>query len=129
MFLYFRRTGRAGRKGFAYTFLTPDQERSAGDVVRAFKQSGQKPPEELMNMWNAYKIRMEHVCLCLFVCHCMHQLFVGSLFILVLFTVNVCQCTLVESNLKMSTSLELKCVLKLFILQSVLSPHAFNSTC
>ncbi|CAH8665972.1 unnamed protein product [Schistosoma rodhaini] len=54
------RTGRAGRKGFAYTFLTPDQERSAGDVVRAFKQSGQKPPEELMNMWNAYKIRMEH---------------------------------------------------------------------
>ncbi|CAH8584877.1 unnamed protein product [Schistosoma turkestanicum] len=54
------RTGRAGRKGFAYTFLTPDQERSCGDVVRAFKQSGQKPPEELMNMWNAYKIRMEH---------------------------------------------------------------------
>ncbi|KAK4475983.1 hypothetical protein MN116_001219 [Schistosoma mekongi] len=54
------RTGRAGRKGFAYTFLTPDQERNAGDVVRAFKQSGQKPPEELMNMWNAYKIRMEH---------------------------------------------------------------------
>ncbi|CAH8647621.1 unnamed protein product [Schistosoma margrebowiei] len=54
------RTGRAGRKGFAYTFLTPDQERSAGDVVRAFKQSGQKPPLELMNMWNAYKIRMEH---------------------------------------------------------------------
>nr|CAH8869702.1 unnamed protein product [Trichobilharzia regenti] len=53
------RTGRAGRKGFAYTFLTPDQERNCGDVVRAFKQSGQKPPEELMNMWNAYKIRME----------------------------------------------------------------------
>ncbi|KAH8865978.1 putative ATP-dependent RNA helicase DDX46 [Schistosoma japonicum] len=54
------RTGRAGRKGFAYTFLTPDQERNAGDVVRAFKQSGQKPPQDLMNMWNAYKIRMEH---------------------------------------------------------------------
>ncbi|CAH8653855.1 unnamed protein product [Heterobilharzia americana] len=54
------RTGRAGRKGFAYTFLTPDQERNAGDIVRAFKQSGQKPPEELLNMWNAYKIRMEH---------------------------------------------------------------------
>ncbi|KAA3677808.1 ATP-dependent RNA helicase DDX46/PRP5 [Paragonimus westermani] len=52
------RTGRAGNKGFAYTFLTPDQERNAGDIVRAFKQSGQSPPEELVVMWNAYKARM-----------------------------------------------------------------------
>ncbi|KAF5400783.1 DEAD box ATP-dependent RNA helicase [Paragonimus heterotremus] len=52
------RTGRAGNKGFAYTFLTPDQERNAGDIVRAFKQSGQSPPEELVAMWNAYKARM-----------------------------------------------------------------------
>ncbi|CAL8089985.1 unnamed protein product [Calicophoron daubneyi] len=53
------RTGRAGNKGFAYTFLTPDQERQAGDVVRAFRQSGHKPPEELVAAWNAYKTRME----------------------------------------------------------------------
>ncbi|TGZ60095.1 hypothetical protein CRM22_008741 [Opisthorchis felineus] len=52
------RTGRAGNKGFAYTFLTPDQERNAGDIVRAFKQSGQKPPEDLLAMWNSYKTRM-----------------------------------------------------------------------
>ncbi|CAH8468106.1 unnamed protein product [Dicrocoelium dendriticum] len=52
------RTGRAGNKGFAYTFLTPDQERNAGDIVRAFRHSGQKPPDDLMAMWNAYKTRM-----------------------------------------------------------------------
>ncbi|VDP89525.1 unnamed protein product [Echinostoma caproni] len=55
------RTGRAGNKGFAYTFITPDQERNAGDVVRAFKQSGQTAPDELLTMWNNYKTRMEAV--------------------------------------------------------------------
>ncbi|CAF4962725.1 unnamed protein product, partial [Rotaria socialis] len=30
------RTGRAGNKGFAYTFITPAQERHACDSIRAF---------------------------------------------------------------------------------------------
>ncbi|THD28365.1 ATP dependent RNA helicase DDX46 [Fasciola hepatica] len=53
------RTGRAGNKGFAYTFITPDQERNAGDVVRAFKLSDQPVPNDLLVMWNCYKMRME----------------------------------------------------------------------
>ena len=34
------RTGRAGNKGFAYTFITPDQERIAGDIIKAMDMSG-----------------------------------------------------------------------------------------
>lgn len=41
------RTGRAGNKGTAYTFITPEQDRFAMDIVKALKLSGQPIPTDL----------------------------------------------------------------------------------
>lgn len=41
------RTGRAGAKGRAITFVTSNQERAIADLARAFKASGQNLPSEL----------------------------------------------------------------------------------
>ena len=53
------RTGRAGNKGFAYTFVTPDQERNAGDIIKAFESAGLPIPEALQEIWNKYKAKLE----------------------------------------------------------------------
>ncbi len=53
------RTGRAGRIGYAYTFLTPEQERYAGDIIRAFETAGTPIPEELSLLWENYGKKME----------------------------------------------------------------------
>jgi ATP-dependent RNA helicase DDX46/PRP5 len=53
------RTGRAGRIGYAYTFLTPEQERYAGDIMRALKTAGVPVPEELSLLWENYVKKME----------------------------------------------------------------------
>ncbi|XP_053610456.1 probable ATP-dependent RNA helicase DDX46 [Plodia interpunctella] len=53
------RTGRAGNKGFAWTFLTPEQGRHAGDVLRAFELAGAAPPADLRNLWDKYKEAQE----------------------------------------------------------------------
>lgn len=53
------RTGRAGRIGHAYTFLTPEQERPAGDLVRAFESSGLPVPEDLQALWDGYRKKKE----------------------------------------------------------------------
>ncbi|VDO94496.1 unnamed protein product [Soboliphyme baturini] len=53
------RTGRAGNKGYAYTFITPTgQERNSGDLVKALELSGSEVPDELMSMWEVYKKKM-----------------------------------------------------------------------
>ncbi|MCP9266092.1 Apoptosis regulator Bcl-2 [Dirofilaria immitis] len=53
------RTGRAGNKGYAYTFILPTgQERMAGEVCRAFETAGKEPPEALKKMWEDYKAHM-----------------------------------------------------------------------
>lgn len=44
------RTGRAGRKGMAYTFITPDQERYAPDIYQALVMSKATVPDELRRM-------------------------------------------------------------------------------
>jgi ATP-dependent RNA helicase DDX46/PRP5 len=44
------RTGRAEKEGTAYTFITPDEERYASDLVRALKASGNQIPTELTKM-------------------------------------------------------------------------------
>lgn len=51
------RTGRAGNKGYAYTFLTPDQEQHAGDIIRAFELSGLPVPPQLIKMWDCYRAK------------------------------------------------------------------------
>ncbi|CAG9112131.1 unnamed protein product [Plutella xylostella] len=53
------RTGRAGNKGYAWTFLTPEQGRYAGDVLRAVELAGAAPPAELRALWDQYKQRQE----------------------------------------------------------------------
>ena len=44
------RTGRAGAKGTAVTFLTEDQERYSVDIAKALKQSGQDVPEPVQKL-------------------------------------------------------------------------------
>uniref|UniRef100_A0A0V0G3V5 Probable ATP-dependent RNA helicase DDX46 n=1 Tax=Triatoma dimidiata TaxID=72491 RepID=A0A0V0G3V5_TRIDM len=51
------RTGRAGNKGYSYTFITPEQERYAGDIVRALELSGVPVQQELRQMWEIYKAK------------------------------------------------------------------------
>lgn len=53
------RTGRAGNKGYAWTFLTPEQGRYAGDVLRAFDLAGTPPTPELKQLWETYKEAQE----------------------------------------------------------------------
>ncbi|KAJ2726777.1 pre-mRNA processing RNA-helicase [Coemansia sp. Benny D115] len=48
------RTGRAGNKGDAFTFITPDQDRYASEVVKAMKLSGLTPPEDVQAMADAF---------------------------------------------------------------------------
>ncbi|KAJ2103240.1 pre-mRNA processing RNA-helicase [Coemansia sp. RSA 455] len=48
------RTGRAGNKGDAYTFISPDQDRYANEVVKALKLSGLTPPEDVQVLADAF---------------------------------------------------------------------------
>ena len=52
------RTGRAGNKGFAYTFLTSEQERYSPDLMNALTLSKAEIPEELRVMFEMYKGRL-----------------------------------------------------------------------
>ncbi|XP_077330081.1 putative ATP-dependent RNA helicase DDX46 [Lithobates pipiens] len=49
------RTGRAGNKGFAFTFITEDQARYAGDIIKALELSGNAVPPELEKLWSEFK--------------------------------------------------------------------------
>lgn len=44
------RTGRAGNKGTAYTFITPEQDKYAIDIVQALKMSSAEVPEALTQL-------------------------------------------------------------------------------
>jgi ATP-dependent RNA helicase DDX46/PRP5 len=44
------RTGRAGNKGTAYTFVTPQQDKYANDIVNALKMSHTEIPPELQKL-------------------------------------------------------------------------------
>lgn len=48
------RTGRAGNTGTAVTFVTEDQERYSVDIAKALKQSGQKVPEDVQKLVDAF---------------------------------------------------------------------------
>jgi ATP-dependent RNA helicase DDX46/PRP5 len=48
------RTGRAGRKGVAVTFITPENACYAPEVVKALKDSKVAPPAELLSLAQSY---------------------------------------------------------------------------
>lgn len=49
------RTGRAGTKGFAHTFITPEQGRYAGEILKALELSETVVPTELRDLWDSFK--------------------------------------------------------------------------
>lgn len=55
------RTGRAGNKGFAYTFITPDQAQYANSIIKALTASEFEVPEQLQKLWDDYKLEQERL--------------------------------------------------------------------
>ena len=55
------RTGRAGKQGFSWTFLTPDQGRYAGEISRAMELSGAIVPADLLQLFKTYKEGQEAI--------------------------------------------------------------------
>lgn len=55
------RTGRAGRKGFSYTFITPDQGNYAADIIKALELSENPVPPDLQKLWDDYKETAERL--------------------------------------------------------------------
>ncbi|KAI1820232.1 hypothetical protein F4861DRAFT_77201 [Xylaria intraflava] len=53
------RTGRAGNKGTAVTFITSDQENCAPGISKALEQSGQPVPEKLEDMRKAFREKVK----------------------------------------------------------------------
>ncbi|THZ86094.1 P-loop containing nucleoside triphosphate hydrolase protein [Aureobasidium pullulans] len=53
------RTGRAGEKGTAITFVTPEQSKYSVDLVKALKMSNQDVPEELQKMSSEFLKRVK----------------------------------------------------------------------
>lgn len=60
-FTYKNYNFRAGNKGFAYTLISPDQERCAGDLIRALETSNVPVPETLRTMWLRYQAKQAAV--------------------------------------------------------------------
>ncbi|KAL8766326.1 MAG: hypothetical protein Q9209_006852 [Squamulea sp. 1 TL-2023] len=48
------RTGRAGNTGTAVTFITPEQDRYAVDILKALKQSDRKIPDDLQKLADGF---------------------------------------------------------------------------
>jgi ATP-dependent RNA helicase DDX46/PRP5 len=53
------RTGRAGNKGTAVTFITEDQEQYSVGIAKALEQSGQPVPERLNEMRKAFREKVK----------------------------------------------------------------------
>ncbi|KAI5866850.1 P-loop containing nucleoside triphosphate hydrolase protein [Durotheca rogersii] len=53
------RTGRAGNKGTAVTFVTGDQENCAPGIAKALEQSGQPVPSQLDEMRKAFRDKVK----------------------------------------------------------------------
>lgn len=49
------RTGRNGQKGTAYTFITADQARYAGEIIKALEVSEATVPKDLEALWSEFK--------------------------------------------------------------------------
>ncbi|KAG1660989.1 putative ATP-dependent RNA helicase DDX46 [Nymphon striatum] len=53
------RTGRAGNKGAAYTFVTSSQEKYTVDLIKALELSGSAVPQNLQQICDEYKRQLE----------------------------------------------------------------------
>ncbi|CDK25349.1 unnamed protein product [Kuraishia capsulata CBS 1993] len=53
------RTGRAGNKGRAYTFVTPDQDRFASDIARALELSHQIVPASIQELADQFRQKVK----------------------------------------------------------------------
>lgn len=53
------RTGRAGNHGFAYTFVTPDQGKYAGELIKALELSSAAISGDLVTLWDKFKQEAE----------------------------------------------------------------------
>eukprot|EP01138_Halocafeteria_seosinensis_P009376 gb/GECG01009581.1/.p1 GENE.gb/GECG01009581.1/~~gb/GECG01009581.1/.p1 ORF type:complete len:1041 (+),score=200.89 gb/GECG01009581.1/:1-3123(+) len=53
------RTGRAGKKGTAYTFITPEEAQYAPDLVKALRENKQDVPEELQKLANDHNQKVK----------------------------------------------------------------------
>ena len=53
------RTGRAGNKGIAYTFITPEQERFAPDIAKALTNSSRTVPPELQALVDSFHEKLK----------------------------------------------------------------------
>lgn len=54
------RTGRAGKKGTAVTFITPEEDMYAPDMVKALRNSNAPVPEEVMALASSYLTKLEN---------------------------------------------------------------------
>lgn len=48
-------------QGYAYTFITEDQARYAGDIIKALELSGTTVPPELEKLWTDFKDQQKAV--------------------------------------------------------------------
>jgi len=73
------RTGRAGRKGWAYTFITPEEDKYAPDLVKALKASNAEIPSELNNMADGtyLSLSLSHIQRT-YLTHCLYNSFQGQ---------------------------------------------------
>lgn len=53
------RTGRAGREGTAITYITPDEDQYAPDLVKALTQAGKPVPEELKKLADGFEEKVK----------------------------------------------------------------------
>jgi superfamily II DNA/RNA helicase len=53
------RTGRAGNKGIAYTFISPEEDYLAEDILRVLEKSQQEIPDGLKKLVRGYKEKLE----------------------------------------------------------------------
>ena len=53
------RTGRAGKKGTAWTFITPSEEQFSPDLVKALKDAGKEIPANLLDMATKFEEKVQ----------------------------------------------------------------------
>lgn len=53
------RTGRAGKKGYAFTFITEEEDKFAEDIIKALQISNAKVPEDLKNMHRKFEEKVQ----------------------------------------------------------------------